>query len=989
MRTICCRSKECQKNGYVKIDQELTNTTKYRSQSIRLQCDIQGNPKPKYEWFKDNQPVEKMGKRFSPKNTSWGSRLRISKAQPSDSGVYTCKASNKFETKNTSAYVMVKDEDPPSDLGGGRGGGGGGGGRDDEIGSEDPTDVTNTGDFGGKYDKEIVWENGDNAPTTKPKQPTRPTKPEVRRPPGSRNRPRPGTTPSEGFCTIYRGVTCASYVNTSSIYLSKGQTQGSLEQTFTAAFAMADSAQLTGDCQVYGIPILCYNAFPLCDMTSKIPRPRQICKDECEIMEKSTCGAEYLMAQTFGSIGKALPVCENLKGPGTPEGDNCVRLGIIGKPNLPKGVVLKPEVREKHKDNDDGNSNKLMYILIPALTVPLALGILLALICFCQKSHNNARTARPSVGKQNSQPVEMSPLNPKSAVRAREFPMNNVRFLQELGEGAFGKVYKGELVGLYGESSVSKVAVKTLKENALPKVQNDFRREVDVMSEMRHPNIVCLLGVVMKQSPMCMLFEYMAQGDLHEYLLTHSPHSDVTSPEEDSGVDGGHILEYSEMLHIVTQVAAGMEYLAGHHFVHRDLAARNILVGDGLTVKVSDFGLSRDIYSSDYYRVQSKSLLPVRWMPPEAILYGKFTTDSDVWAFGVVLWETFSFGLQPYYGFSNQEVIEMIRSRQILACPEDCPARIYGLMVECWHEMPARRPPFREIHARLRTWRNELSVNVNVTGATPTAGPWTALSASNSGHSSSTQQSGQSSQPSHQSSTGPSNNTNLTGLTGSSNNSELPPPMYKPHLLPYTSGMDGSLGLPYNGTSGGAGVGPGAAAYTLAQQQQQMQPSMAHPPGGIGGGQQHFYNGQPANLYVQYPGGQPAVLNLHSGQVQIPRGAMPNGPGGNLSLPIHQQQFPGITGDNKSSPAGSVTSSKSSSSASSSNNNTANKPSVGAPPRPPMMNSNASYHQQYQQQQQQPVIGNGYKQVMVPATSATNNIPSVTPVSGSNGLNSF
>jgi len=143
-----------------------------------------------------------------------------------------------------------------------------------------------------------------------------------------------------------------------------------------------------------------------------------------------------------------------------------------------------------------------------------------------------------------------------------------------------------------------------------------------------------------------------------------------------------------------------MEYLASHHYVHRDLAARNCLVGDNLSVKISDFGLSRDVYAADYYRIQSKSLLPVRWMPPEGILYGKFTTASDVWSFGVVLWEIYSYGLQPYYGYSNQEVIEMIRSRQLLPCPEDCPSRMYAFMVECWHEVPTRRPSFAEIHSR-------------------------------------------------------------------------------------------------------------------------------------------------------------------------------------------------------------------------------------------------------------------------------------------------
>ncbi|XP_017892247.1 LOW QUALITY PROTEIN: tyrosine-protein kinase transmembrane receptor Ror-like [Ceratina calcarata] len=283
--------------------------------------------------------------------------------------------------------------------------------------------------------------------------------------------------------------------------------------------------------------------------------------------------------------------------------------------------------------------------------------------------------------------------------RVPQFTTNNVVLLQELGEGAFGKVYKGELqTGNKCEPPIY-VAVKTLKENASPKTQSDFKREVDLMTDLRHPNIICLLGVILKGEPMCMLFEYMTQGDLHEFLICHSPRTDVPL---NNGT--GKILEQPEFLHIALQIASGMEYLASHHYVHRDLAARNCLVGDNLTVKISDFGLSRDIYSSDYYRVQSKSLLPVRWMPPESILYGKFTTESDVWSFGVVLWEIYSYGLQPYYGYNNQQVIDMIRSRQLLPCPEDCPTMIYSLMMECWHEVANRRPQFPEIHHRLHNW---------------------------------------------------------------------------------------------------------------------------------------------------------------------------------------------------------------------------------------------------------------------------------------------
>ncbi|XP_059622475.1 tyrosine-protein kinase transmembrane receptor Ror [Phlebotomus argentipes] len=309
-----------------------------------------------------------------------------------------------------------------------------------------------------------------------------------------------------------------------------------------------------------------------------------------------------------------------------------------------------------------------------------------------------------------------------SALRVPQYTLQDVRFVEELGEGAFGKVYKGELTQSNGEKIF--VAVKALKENASAKTQGDFKREIELISDLKHDNIVCILGVVLKEEPLCMLFEYMTQGDLHEFLIANSPNE-------------GKNLTQVQFLSIAMQICDGMEYLAGHHYVHRDLAARNCLVGDALTVKISDFGLSRDIYSSDYYRVQSKSLLPVRWMPSESILYGKFTTESDVWSFGVVLWEIYSYGLQPYYGYSNQEVISMVRARQLLPCPEACPSPVYSLMVECWHEQAVRRPSFPEIGHRLKIWfqakkRNEQAENASIFGGGSRKGSTFSMSAPNS-----------------------------------------------------------------------------------------------------------------------------------------------------------------------------------------------------------------------------------------------------------------
>ncbi|KAG7468170.1 hypothetical protein MATL_G00140050 [Megalops atlanticus] len=284
---------------------------------------------------------------------------------------------------------------------------------------------------------------------------------------------------------------------------------------------------------------------------------------------------------------------------------------------------------------------------------------------------------------------------------------------RELGEGAFGKVFLAECYNLSPTKDKMLVAVKTLKDPTLA-ARKDFQREAELLTNLQHEHIVKFYGVCVDGDPLIMVFEYMKHGDLNKFLRAHGPDAMILVDGQPLQTNGE--LGLSQMLHIATQIASGMVYLASQHFVHRDLATRNCLVGNGLLVKIGDFGMSRDIYSTDYYRVGGHTMLPIRWMPPESIMYRKFTTESDVWSFGVILWEIFTYGKQPWFQLANNEVIECITQGRVLERPRVCPKEVYDIMLGCWQREPQQRLSIKDIQKILYALGKATPVYLDILG---------------------------------------------------------------------------------------------------------------------------------------------------------------------------------------------------------------------------------------------------------------------------------
>ncbi|XP_063980749.1 insulin-like receptor isoform X1 [Diachasmimorpha longicaudata] len=277
-----------------------------------------------------------------------------------------------------------------------------------------------------------------------------------------------------------------------------------------------------------------------------------------------------------------------------------------------------------------------------------------------------------------------------------EMPRKKIRLLRELGNGSFGMVYEGFAKDIVKGKPEVKCAVKTVNENATDRERIEFLNEASVMKAFNTHHVVRLLGVVSRGQPTLVVMELMVNGDLKTYLRSHRPEQCDSLTHL-----ARHPPTLQRILRMAVEIADGMAYLSAKKFVHRDLAARNCMVAEDLTVKIGDFGMTRDIYETDYYRKGTKGLLPVRWMAPESLKDGVFTSSSDVWSYGVVLWEMVTLASQPYQGLSNDQVLRYVIDGGVMERPENCPDSLYFLMRTTWNQKVNKRPTFIDIATML------------------------------------------------------------------------------------------------------------------------------------------------------------------------------------------------------------------------------------------------------------------------------------------------
>ncbi|XP_044267158.1 proto-oncogene tyrosine-protein kinase receptor Ret [Tribolium madens] len=300
-----------------------------------------------------------------------------------------------------------------------------------------------------------------------------------------------------------------------------------------------------------------------------------------------------------------------------------------------------------------------------------------------------------------------------------EFPRNQLIIEQTLGEGEFGKVLRAKALNIAGTPGETTVAVKTLKDDAREPELNDLLSEYQLLKEVSHPNVIRLLGVCTAPGgPIYLIIEFAEHGSLRNYLRRSRHLKSECGRLPSSTVDDSEVhydepniskVTPKEILSFAWQICKGMAYLSEIKLVHRDLAARNVLLAADRICKISDFGLTRDIYEDDAYFKRSKGRVPVKWMAPESLSDHIYTNKSDVWSFGILVWELVTLGATPYPGIAVQNLFHLLRQGYRMERPDNCSPTLYNIMRSCWHIDPEQRPTFQELAT---LWEKMLSDEV-------------------------------------------------------------------------------------------------------------------------------------------------------------------------------------------------------------------------------------------------------------------------------------